>query len=194
MSVLKENLTQYIQTIINNETLNSFVPEIVKHFSLKTLTKNEYFVEEGKICKHFCFIESGVLQHAIQVSNEEKTTYLGLKNTCTTSLKSFLQQTPSRKNIKALSDCNLWVISVTNFKLLLKNNKGFHQFYFNLIENQIFLIDDYRINLLTLTPEERYQKLLLNEPILLQKVPLQYLASFLGISTRHMSRIRKNVK
>ncbi|KAB1160338.1 Crp/Fnr family transcriptional regulator [Tenacibaculum aiptasiae] len=194
MSVLKENLTQYIQTIINNETLNSFVPEIVKHFSLKTLAKNEYFVEEGKICKHFCFIESGVLQHAIQVSNEEKTTYLGLKNTCTASLKSFLQQTPSRKNIKALSDCNLWVISVTDFKLLLKNNKGFHQFYFNLIENQIFLIDDYRIDLLTLTPEERYQKLLLNEPILLQKVPLHYLASFLGISTRHMSRIRKNVK
>ncbi|WP_420552080.1 Crp/Fnr family transcriptional regulator [Tenacibaculum aiptasiae] len=194
MSVLKENLTQYIQTIINNENLNSFVPEIVKHFSLKTLTKNEYFVEEGKICKHFCFIESGVLQHAIQVSNEEKTTYLGLKNTCTASLKSFLQQTPSRKNIKALSDCNLWIISITDFKLLLKNNKGFHQFYFNLIENQIFLIDDYRIDLLTLTPEERYQKLLLNEPILLQKVPLHYLASFLGISTRHMSRIRKNVK
>lgn len=194
MNVLKENLTQYIQKVIDNKLLNSFVPEIVKHFSIKTLSKNEFFVEEGKICKHFCFIESGILQHSIQVSNEEKTTYLGLKNSCTASLKSFLQQTPSRKNIKALSECNLWVISATNFKLLLKNNKGFHQFYFNLIENQIFLIDDYRIDLLTLTPEERYQKLLLNEPKLLQKVPLHYLASFLGISTRHMSRIRKNIK
>ncbi len=64
----------------------------------------------------------------------------------------------------------------------------------SLLENQIFLIDDYRIDLLALTPEERYQKLLHNEPKLLQEVPLHYLASFLGISTRHMSRIRKNIK
>ena len=76
----------------------------------------------------------------------------------------------------------------------MHQNKAFHQFYFNLIEKQICLIDDYRIDLLTLTPEERYKKLLVNEPILLQEVPLHYLASFLGISTRHMSRIRKNVK
>ena len=58
-------------------------------------------------------------------------------------------------------------------------------------EKQICLIDDYRIDLLTLTPEERYKKLLTNEPKLLQEVPLHYLASFLGISSRHMSRIRK---
>ena len=86
------------------------------------------------------------------------------------------------------------VILVDDFNYLLKNNKAFHQFYYSLIENQIFLIDEYRIDLLTLTPEERYTKLLTNEPKLLQEVPLHYLASFLGISTRHMSRIRKNIK
>lgn len=63
----------------------------------------------------------------------------------------------------------------------------------DLTEKQICLIDDYRIDLLILTPEERYQKLLATEPSLLQEVPLDYLASFLGISSRHMSRIRKNV-
>ncbi len=190
----KELLLKYIQTVVNNESLNSLIPEIIAFFSLKRLSKNEYYVEEGKICKYFCYIESGILQHSIQVLGEEKTTYLGLKNSCTASLKSFLQQKISRKNIKALSACNLWVISVDDFKQLLNNNKAFHQFYYNLIENQIFLIDDYRIDLLTLTPEERYQKLLANDTTLLQEVPLHYLASFLGISTRHMSRIRKNIK
>ncbi len=76
---------------------------------------------------------------------------------------------------------------------LINENEAFNKFYYNLIENQIYLIDDYRIDLLTLTPEERYKKLLLNDPHLLQLVPLHYLASFLGISSRHMSRIRKNV-
>ncbi|MCT4700071.1 Crp/Fnr family transcriptional regulator [Tenacibaculum haliotis] len=163
-------------------------------FKPLTLTKNSFLVKKGNVCKYFCFIESGILQHAIEISEEEKTTYLALKNSCTSALKSYLQKIPSRKNIKALSDCNLQILLVDDFKYLLENNAAFHQFYYNLIENQIFLIDDYRIDLLTLSPEERYNKLLTNEPKLLQEVPLHYLASFLGISTRHMSRIRKNIK
>lgn len=134
------------------------------------------------------------MQHSILINSEEKTTYLGLKNSCTSALKSFLHQIPSRKNIKALSDCQLLVLDLETFNKLLKTNKTFHQFYFNLIEHQIFLIDDYRIDLLTLSPEERYQKMLVNDSELLQKIPLHYLASFLGISSRHMSRIRKNIK
>lgn len=192
--MVKNNFKHYLFNIINDEKLANYIPEILSLFNVLHLTKNEYFVKENEVCKYFCYIENGILQHSIEVNSEEKTTYLGLKNTCTSALKSFLKQIPSRKNIKALSDCKLLVINVEKFNFLLKKNKAFHQFYFNLIENQIFLIDDYRIDLLTLSPEERYQKLLANEPELLQKVPLHYLASFLGISTRHMSRIRKNVK
>lgn len=188
------SIQNFIQKTINDTSLNHFIPEVLNAFSPLVLPKNAFFAEEGKICKYFCFIESGILQHSIEINSEEKTTYLGLKNTCTSALKSFLHNKPSRKNIKALSDCSLLVINVNKFKYLLENNNGFHQFYFNLIENQIFLIDDYRIDLLTLTPEERYKKLLLSETKLLQEVPLHYLASFLGISTRHMSRIRKNIK
>lgn len=163
-------------------------------FTLKPLRKNEFLVREGEICAYFCFIESGILQHAISVDDEEKTTYLALRNSVTSSLNSFLFSKPSRKSIKAISDCKLWVIDLKNFKNLIENNEAFHQFYYNLIEKQLCLIDDYRIDLLTLSPEERYHKLLATEPKLLQEVPLHYLSSFLGISSRHMSRIRKNIK
>ena len=187
-------LKEYLKQIINDELLDVYLPEIIYSFTMLQLKKNDSFVEEGDICKYFGFVESGVLQHSITVLGEEKTTYLALNNSCVASLKSFLQKKESRKNIKALSDCTLWVIDCDAFNDLIKNNKAFHTFYFNLIENQIFLIDDYRIDLLTLTPEERYHKMLANEPSLLQEVPLHYLASFLGISSRHMSRIRKNIK
>ena len=184
-------LKEYLKRIINDELLDVYLPEIISSFSLLQLKKNDFFVEEGNVCRYFGFIESGVLQHSSIVLGEDKTTYLALKNSCVAALKSFLKKTSSRKNIKALSDCTLWVIDCDAFNILIKNNKAFHTFYFNLIENQIFLIDDYRIDL---TPEERYHKLLVNEPDLLQEVPLHYLASFLGISSRHMSRIRKNIK
>lgn len=189
----KNELSSYIKSFINEDILENEIDSILESFRFLPLKKNAFFVEEGKICDYFCFIESGILQHAIVIAGEEKTSYLALKNSSTSSLNSFLNQVPSRKSIKALSDCKLWIVDLAAFKNLIKTNRAFHQFYFNLIERQICLIDDYRIDLLTLTPEERYRKLLINEPKLLQEVPLHYLASFLGISSRHMSRIRKNI-
>ncbi len=194
MNISKTHLALYLKQVIKDAALQERIPSILDHFSFLELNKNDFFVEEGQICNYFCYIETGILQHAIKVSNEEKTTYLALKNSLTSALNSFKNQVPSRKSIRALSDCKLWVIDLATFNDLIKNNPAFYTFYYNLIENQIFLIDDYRIDLLTLTPEERYKKLLFNEPELLQKVPLHYLASFLGISSRHMSRIRKNIK
>ncbi len=176
----------------NSESLTELMGKAVASFSVLELKKNDYFVKENDVCRYFCFVESGILQHSIVVEDEEKTSYLALKNSVTSSLNSFLFQKPSRKNIKAIADTKLWIVDLKTFKDLIANNDAFHQFYYNLIEKQICLIDDYRIDLLTLTPEERYQKLLTNEPKLLQEVPLHYLASFLGISNRHMSRIRRN--
>ena len=195
MSVVhsSESFALYFKTILKNDLLESEMQKAMQSFDKIVLKKNDFFVEENKICNHFCFVESGILQHAIVVQEEEKTTYLALKNSVTTSLNSFLQQVPSRKSIKAIADATLYIVTLEVFNDLIQNNQAFHQFYYNLIEKQICLIDDYRIDLLTLTPEERYKKLLLNETKLLQEVPLHYLASFLGISTRHMSRIRKNI-
>jgi CRP-like cAMP-binding protein len=185
-------LCQFIDS--NNIDLKNEILKAINSFQLLHLKKNEYFCTEGNICRHFCYIESGILQHSIQVFDEDKTSYLSLKNSATSSLSSFLYNKPSRKSIKAISDCKLWIIDLDSFTKLKENNNAFDQFYNNLIEKQICLIDDYRIDLLTLTPEERYSKLLANEPKLLQEVPLHYLASFLGISSRHMSRIRRNTK
>ena len=194
MQSFKTNFEIYLKSVLNDKTLEHKIPEILDFFQLLELQKNDFFVEAGSICKYFCYIENGILQHSIDVLGEEKTTYLALKNSLTSALNSFKNKIPSRKSVKALFDCQLWVIDVNTFNRLLNNNAAFNKFYYNLIENQIFRIDDYRIDLLTLTPEERYKKLLSNENELLQKVPLHYLASFLGISSRHMSRIRKNIK
>lgn len=191
----KNNFLQFAISFLDsdNHALQELMVKAIASFSILELKKNDYFVKENQICQHFCYIESGILQHTIEILGEEKTSYLALKNSVTSSLSSFLFQKPSRKNLKALVDCRLWIVNLETFKDLITNNEAFHQFYYNLIEKQICLIDDYRIDLLTLTPEDRYRKLLTTEPKLLQEVPLHYLASFLGISSRHMSRIRKNI-
>ncbi|MBY0487734.1 MAG: Crp/Fnr family transcriptional regulator [Flavobacteriaceae bacterium] len=184
-------LCQFID--VNEPFTEELIVKARAFFQVLQLKKNEFLVKENEVCQHFCFVESGILQHSIEVLDEEKTTYLALRNSVTSSLSSFLFGKPSRKSIKAIADCKLWIVDLKTFKDLIENNKAFHQFYYNVIEKQICLIDDYRIDLLTLTPEERYKKLLETDPKLLQEVPLHYLSSFLGISSRHMSRIRKNI-
>jgi len=186
-----EYIRQFIRS--SNNDMEALAQKAGSSFTPLRLKKNDFFVKEGEICSYFCYVQSGILQHSIEIQDEEKTTYLALRNSVTSSLNSFLNTIPSRKSIKALSDCTLWIVDLKTFKELIENNAAFHEFYYNVIERQICLIDDYRIDLLTMTPEERYKKLLVTEPKLLQEVPLHYLASFLGISSRHMSRIRKNI-
>ncbi|WP_084625999.1 Crp/Fnr family transcriptional regulator [Flavobacterium soli] len=190
------NFLDYLTEFANpvDDSFSKLLEKSKDAFTFLSLKKNDFFVKEGEVCHYFCYVESGILQHSIMVDDEEKTTYLALRNSVTSSLNSFLFNKPSRKNIKAISDCGLWIVDLKTFKNLIENNEAFHQFYYNLIEKQLCLIDDYRIDLLTLSPEERYHKLLSTEPKLLQEVPLHYLSSFLGISSRHMSRIRKNIK
>ena len=192
--MMPKNRTQHTLSSFFDGTKTTSIEAFKRSFIPLVLKKNDYLVKEGEVCQYFCFVEEGILQHSITIGEEEKTTYLALKNTITSSLKSFLFDEPSRKSIKALTDTRLLIINLTDFKHLRDHNPEFHQFYYDLIEKQICLIDDYRLDLLTLTPEERYQKLLYNEPTLLMKIPLHYLSSFLGISSRHMSRIRKNIK
>lgn len=197
MNSKKENpFFNYLEGMLDShtESLENLIHQSKDAFQFLQLKKNDFLVQEGEICLYFCYIESGILQHSIVVEDEEKTTYLALRHSVTSSLNSFLFNKPSRKSVKAISDCHLYVVNLKTFKDLIHNNAAFHQFYYNLIEKQLCLIDDYRIDLLTMTPEARYLKLLETEPKLLQEVPLHYLASFLGISSRHMSRIRKNIK
>ncbi len=69
-----------------------------------------------KFAQYFCFVESGILQHSIEVLGEEKTTYLALRNSVTSSLSSFLFGKPSRKSIKAIADCKLWIVDLKTFQ------------------------------------------------------------------------------
>jgi hypothetical protein len=59
-----------------------------------------------------------------------------------------------------------------------------------MLEWQICCIDKGKIDLITLSAEDRYAKMMKEEPEILQQVPLQYIASMMGMTPRHLSRLR----
>ncbi|NBW38659.1 MAG: Crp/Fnr family transcriptional regulator [Cytophagia bacterium] len=169
------------------------VAVIVGRFTKQLLDKGDYFVTEGKISSQMGFIEVGQFQYySITENGEERTTYISLPNTFVASLLTYLTEAPARENIRALTQAILWVIEKKDVMTLQKEIPAFKDFYIKLIEWQICCIDKAKFDLITLTAEQRYEKLIREEVELLKQVPLQYIASMLGITPRHLSRLRKN--
>lgn len=107
---------------------------------------------------------------------------------------SFVAEKPSLENIRALTKGAIFMISKPDLRKLVETIPAFKNFYIALLEQSIVGIDESRHDLIVLSADQRYVKLLQKQPHLLQLIPLQHLASMLGITPRHLSRIRGSIK
>ncbi|WP_336517762.1 Crp/Fnr family transcriptional regulator [Pollutibacter soli] len=171
----------------------SDIETITNAFSFTKITKGNFFAEEGKTSKYLAFITKGFFQYYYLKDGKELTTYVTGENTFLASVASFYRQQPCKEYVRALIDSELWQIHYTDLAKLKVENEAFKSFYINAVEQVMVGIDESRSNLLIMTAEERYERLLKEEPGLLQQIPLQYLASILGVTPRHLSRIRNNI-
>ena len=165
--------------------------KILNGFYLKEFKKNDLFVEYGQSIKHLGYVESGVFQYYILDNNEETTTYVATENTFIASLLGFFNEVPAQENIRALIDGRVWLITKSSLTRLTNEIPKFKDFYITILEWHICAIDKSRNELIMLTAEQRYNKMLRETPQLLEHVPLQYIAAILGVTPRHLSRIRK---
>ena len=167
--------------------------EIADAFKFKTISKGEFFVEEGKTSKFLAFITKGLFQYFYLKDGKEITTYISGDNTFVASVTSFFKQQPSKEYVRSLTDSEILTLHYDDLSKLKTSNEAFKTFYIAAMESLVTGIDESRSNLIILTAEERYANLLKEEPKLLQQIPLQYLASILGVTPRHLSRIRNNI-
>ncbi len=188
---MPDKLISYFELVGFNRTDSE---RVARHFRKRQYLKDDHFVKEGKISKELAFVETGQFRYySISNLGDEHTTYISLENSFAASLLSYLNEVPARENIVALSNATVWVIAKKDVLLLQNQIALFRDWYIKLLEWQICCIDKSRLNLITMTAEERYVQLMQEEPELLQKVPLQYIASILSITPRHLSRLRKNI-
>lgn len=186
-----EKIKIYFELIgFEGEDLN----QILNSFTVQTFKKNDFFVKVGKTSRHLGFVESGMFQYYVLRDGEVKTTYVSIENTFLASLLSFVSEMPALENVRALTDGSVSIIRKTDLKKLVNEIPKFKDFYIGLLESSICGIDASRHDLIVLSGEQRYEKMLREEPHLLQQIPLQYLASMLGVTPRHLSRIRNNIR
>lgn len=163
---------------------------VVRFFKRETLGKNDFLLKEDKKCNKLSFIESGIIRQYVQLAEKEVTQWIGTPGYFITDLSAFLYNTKSRWNLQALTDCSLYTIKYEDYIMLngvipkwSELEKLFMSKCFIIMENRI-------LNLISLSSEERYNYLFDQQRDLFNQVPLQYLASMIGMTPETFSRIR----
>ena len=183
-------VAEYISQIISlsaaeKEEINAVFKEI-------KLSKGELWVEEGKVCREVAFVVSGKLRnYYTDDDGHEITCYFVTADNFVSSFTSFLTNTPAHENISALEDTVLRIISKNDLERISEQIPRMHIFRRVVAENLFISMEKRIVMLQSQSAFERYEKMLKERPDIILSVPLQYIASFLGITPQHLSRLRK---
>lgn len=165
-----------------------------QYFEPVTYPKNCVIEEEGKTPKYLYFVVSGFVRlFHYNDKGDEVTTHINCPPGFITSYFNFINQSRSNENLECTTECELLRITKTNLDLLTQQSAVFKDFSILVFQQSLTYNETRSKDLAILTAEQRYQKLLKNYPEILHNVPLQYIASFLGMNPKSLSRIRKEI-
>lgn len=165
--------------------------EIVPLFKPRSVKKNDFLLQEGKICKEFYFILNGCIRtFFIDRNGHEKTRYIMIENHIGTALTSFISQKPSIETVEALEDTQLLAIQYTDFYMLNTKFDNWKYFYQRILEMAYSFQTRKIEHLLTLTAHQRYTVVLKETPTLVQRLSNRVLATYLDIREETLSRLK----
>ncbi|REA64238.1 Crp/Fnr family transcriptional regulator [Dyadobacter luteus] len=162
---------------------------------VKTIRKKEFLVKQGQISRDIYFMISGSCRLYYEKDGEEKTTYFFFENNLIADYLGCVTDNPSSMSIQALEDCELIYFKYQTLTDLYESHPIYQVFGRKLAEYLFAGLDMRLAELLTLTPEERYLKFM-NTAIkrkIIERIPQQYIASYLGITPVSLSRIRRRI-
>lgn len=188
--ILDESFKAIFQQQVNLE--DEAWSEIEKILVVKELKRKDHFLRQGEVCRHLGFILKGYVRLYYQLDGEEVTKDFNFENSFCGSYASFSLQQPSRFNVMAMETVHLLRISREDLYRLYDTYPQMQKLGRIRMEDMFIRKEMREASFLLDTAEERYQEMLRQYPKIEQRVPLKYLASYLGITAETLSRIRGN--
>ncbi|RKE57311.1 Crp/Fnr family transcriptional regulator [Sphingobacterium detergens] len=185
---LIDNITRYVD-------LNDIEKEeICKVFQYVKVNNGEIVSHPGNICKYQHFVLSGCLKLFYSaIDGKDHILYFLPEQWWASDLYSYFNQYPSEMMIQAVIDTEILQIEKKNFDKLLKEFPVFESFFRIIYQNALCAQHKKTIETLTLSARERYLNFMESFPMLIQQVPLKDIASYLGITPEHLSRLRSQI-
>ena len=186
---MKELINFLLQFGNLNQQQIDLITSKTTEFELK---KDEYFVEAGKMFDQVVFILEGILRICYYNNKgEEITKYFVDENRL---FASPYKGEPMTEYIQTVTDCKLIVFSQQDWDELSQTIVGWDSITNKIFQKALVEKLDRRSSLVSEDATTRYLTFLKKFPTLANRVPLSYIASYLGITQQSLSRIRKNIR
>lgn len=156
-----------------------------------SINKGEHLLQEGQVCRHLGYIESGLVMYYRVYDGVEIPTDFAAENEWMGYLNSFSNKTPADLNIKALEDTRMIRLSAGNFEKVYQLQPRFIKLKDYYTELSFISHTRHTADLAMLDAKQRYHKFVKERPDLVNRVPQYYIAAYLGIKPQSLSRLRK---
>lgn len=199
MSLLKRPTAAELRPVL--DLFNSLHPigkrveiYLQKNIYCREIKKGELLVKSGEICDSIYFIRKGVLRGFIEEDSKEITTWLTVENEIVATITGFLLRKPTMENIQAIEDCELLGIGFEDLNRLYLKYPSFNivgrkitELYYVYAEQRAYIT---RLH----DAEKKYEICMELYSHFLNRIPLKYIASFLGITIETLSRVRSKAQ
>ncbi|WP_116126399.1 Crp/Fnr family transcriptional regulator [Lewinella sp. IMCC34183] len=164
-----------------------------RKFSPLQLAKGEHFLRQGSYRPRMAFVRTGYLRILTEIHGKEVTQWIALPGYLVTDLAALVYDQPARFTITALTDCEMSVISAADYAGLAREIPGWSRAERGFLAHCFVTLENRVLSFLSMTARQRYESFFADHPELFNAVPLQYLASMLGMTPETLSRIRADL-
>lgn len=159
----------------------------------RTYHKNEIIFSEGIISDEIYFIEKGCVRLFYNVEGNDKTAFFYTEGQFICAGESYTYNVPAQENYQAVEPTEMYIFTKSKSEFLLREVPKLEVIARIATEDELITCQKVIASFVTKTAEERYLDLLQTQRELFQRVPQQYIASFLGVSPETLSRIKTRV-
>lgn len=170
--------------------------EYSSYFNRIEVPSKTILINEGAISNKLFLIEAGCIRAWYNNKGKDITTQFFFENNMVASIESFRKKTPSLITIETIEPCVLWYINKNDLDRIIEEtseNAQLKDLFINEMFDRMFNYMKHFFSLLKDTPKERYLNLIHEKPEIVKRVPQHYIASYLGVSTVHLSRIKSQL-
>ncbi len=187
MKRLLQNIEPYINLTQDEISL------LEKTLTKRTYDKKDIIFENGKIANELYFVSKGCVRLFYNVDGADKTAFFYTEGQFICAGESYTFNIPAIENYQAVEPTVLIVFTKADIEKLTQQIPKLEVIARIAVENELITSQKVIASFVTKTPEERYLDLLQTQKELFQRVPQQYIASFLGVSPETLSRIKNRV-
>ena len=168
--------------------------KLIQLFEPLAVKKNQVLLQTGQIARYVYYVDKGCLrQYYINNNGEDRTIYFKTEGGWVSELVSFLDNKPTELNVQALESSELQIINQKNWIYAVTNIHSFTMGFIRAQQDTNYMLKKRLAEATVETPEEKYLRFIKEEPLLLQRIPLYHIASYLAMTPETLSRIRKKV-